>query len=117
MMLALLGSAAAQNTTDPAAAKKLRAALSQAEKSYKDTKAKYTKNPKDATAKKKYVDATVHFGTTTMNSPLLSPREKYPKSLRLYREALKVDPKNKEAANNIKLIESIYKQMGRPIPK
>lgn len=87
------------------------------EASYSSAKAVYAKKPKDAAAKKKYVAATVAFGTATMMSDKLAPRVKYVGALRLYREALKIDPKNKEALENKNMIERIYKDMGRPIPK
>lgn len=79
------------------------------------TKAAYKKqaNPK---TKKAYVDATVKYGTACMNSDALDRKVKYKKALYLYREALKIDPSNKEAKENASMIESIYKSMGRPIP-
>lgn len=80
-------------------------------------KAAFDKNPKDSNAMKAYVAATVKLGTATMNAAELSPREKYRGALVLYREALKLDPNNKEALANKKLIEGIYKDMGRPIPQ
>jgi len=80
-------------------------------------KAAYTKKPKDAKVKKAYVEATVKLGTATMVSPALPPKEKYRGALKWYREALKVDPKNKEASNNKKMIEDIYKSMGREVPQ
>ena len=80
-------------------------------------KATFEKTPKDAKLKSAYVDATVRLGTATMNAEELPPREKYRGALALYREALKLDPKNKEAIANKKLIEDIYKGMGRPIPQ
>lgn len=83
---------------------------------YTSAKAKFAKNPKDAALRKAYVSATVTLGTATMNSPILSSKVKYPQALKYYREALKADPKNKEALENKNLIEGIYKQMGRPIP-
>lgn len=79
-------------------------------------KAAYQKRPKDGSIKKQYVEATVRYGTACMTSDDLDRKVKYRKALRLYREALKVDPTNKEALNNKKLIESIYRSMGRPIP-
>ncbi|MFZ4508137.1 MAG: hypothetical protein ACOYON_10640 [Fimbriimonas sp.] len=112
LVLALSASALAQD--DVAAAKK---ELAKVEKQYVAAKASYTKKPKDAKLKKAYIEATVKFGTATMTNASLSPREKYAPALRLYREALKLDPTNKEAANNKKMIEDIYVQMGRPIPK
>lgn len=89
--------------------------LAASEKVYKAAKATFQKTP-NAKTKKAYVDATVAFGTKTMMSPVLGPKQKYGPALRLYREALKFDPKNAEALNNKKLIEDIYKQMGMPIP-
>ena len=80
-------------------------------------KAAFDKNPNDAKAKSAYIAATVKLGTATMNAEELPPREKYRGALTLYREALKLDPKNKEALANKKLIEDIYKSMGRPIPQ
>jgi len=109
-LVALLSSvtvAQIPDTRDPAVAKKLRAELTKAEATYKKAKAAYTKKPKDTKLRKAYIDATVNFGTVTMNSPLLAPKEKYPRALRLYNEALKLDPKNKEATNNKQLIEQI----------
>ncbi len=79
-------------------------------------KAKFEKSPKDAAAKKKYVAATMKLADAQLVSPALPPRQKYPQSLRNYRLALKLDPKNTQAKENIKLIEDIYKSMGRPIP-
>ncbi|MBS1721616.1 MAG: hypothetical protein JSS66_01275 [Armatimonadetes bacterium] len=104
--------ASAQSNMD-----KEKAKMAKLESSYKTTKAAFTKKPKDASLKKKYVSATVAFATGCMNTPLLPPKEKYKKSLLLYREALKVDPNNKEAKENSKMIEDIYRSMGRPIPK
>jgi len=86
------------------------------EKTYSAAKAKSLKAPKDAKLKKDYVGATLKYADAVLVSPALSPKEKYPRSLKLYREARKVDPKNAHAKENIDLIEGIYKQMGRPIP-
>lgn len=101
----------------PEAAKKARADLAAAKAKYTKTKAAFKASPKNAAAKKAYVDATVNYATTTMMSGVLTPKEKYPTALALYREALKTDPNNKEAKNNAKMIEDIYRSMGRPIPK
>lgn len=51
-----------------------------------------------------------------MLDPDLGPKEKYPKSLGMFRDAIKIDPNNALAKESIKLIEDIYKSMGRPVP-
>jgi tetratricopeptide (TPR) repeat protein len=51
-----------------------------------------------------------------MLDPALAPKEKYPKALGMFRDALEIDPNNALAAKNITLIEDIYKSMGRPVP-
>jgi hypothetical protein len=71
---------------------------------------------KDDKSKAGFVKATVELATATMNSPELAPREKYPQALKLYKEALALDPDNKEALENKKMIEDIYKSMGREVP-
>lgn len=91
--------------------------IAQAEKVYSDAKRSYTAKKSDPKLKKAYVKATVSLGTLVMTSVALPPKEKYPRALGLYREALKVDPNNKEAKENAKMIEDIYKSMGRPVPK
>lgn len=87
------------------------------EQAYASAKKALTGHPKDPTARKNFVVATDRFATATMGSLYLTPHEKYPKALRLYREVLKVDPSNHEASNNASLIISIYKSMHRPVPK
>ena len=52
-----------------------------------------------------------------MLDPTLAPREKYPKSLGMFRDALEIDPNNALAKDGIKLIEDIYTSMGRPVPE
>ncbi|MBU3749271.1 MAG: hypothetical protein FGM52_02260 [Mycobacterium sp.] len=51
-----------------------------------------------------------------MLDPDLAPREKYPKSLGMFRDALEIDPNNALAKQSITLIEDIYRSMGRPVP-
>lgn len=62
------------------------------------------------------VNATIEYGIAVMNGPG-APKQKYPDALRLYEEALKLDPENEEALKNKKLILDIYKSMGRKPPK
>lgn len=108
---------AAAQTTKADLDKKELAALAALEKKYVAAKGAYTKKPKDAKLKQEYIKVSLKLANDTMVSPPLPPKVKYPKALRLYREVLKVDPKNKEATENKKMIEDIYKSMGIPIPK
>lgn len=114
LLLALSGSILAQKKVDE---KKELAELAKIEKAQQAAKAAYLKSPKDAKKKKAYVDATLVLANNTQASIALSSKDKYPKALRLFREAIKVDPKNKEAIQGRDTIESIYKSLGRPIPK
>ena len=87
------------------------------EKDQKASKAAYSKSKANVEAKHKYAVATVKLGTATMGSDALDRKVKYVRALRLYREALKVEPNNAEAKNNAQLIEDIYRSMHRPIPR
>ncbi|MCW5935881.1 MAG: hypothetical protein KIT11_01055 [Fimbriimonadaceae bacterium] len=87
------------------------------DKKYTAAKAAYGKRKDDAAARKAYVSATNDYGDAVLVAKSLTPKDKYPKALRLYREVLTVDPKNKHALENKKLIEDIYRSMNRPIPK
>lgn len=91
--------------------------LQKAEKLYSATKMAWTKDKNNVPKRKSYVKATVSLGTIVMTSPLLGPKAKYPRALKLYREALRLDPKNKEALQNKRMIEDIYRSMNRPIPQ
>ncbi|MBS1716226.1 MAG: hypothetical protein JSS72_00665 [Armatimonadetes bacterium] len=107
-------SAAKGEAANPAQAKKdLAAATAEKQAAWK----KYQKNPKAPGAAKTYAAAVTKLATTTMLSPVLDRKVKYRDALRLYREALKYDPTNKDAMGNKNMIESIYRSMGRPIPK
>lgn len=91
--------------------------IKQLEKEYLASKAALAKNPKDAKLKDKFVVAGVRFGHESMMSPVLDRSSKYKQALDVYKEVLKVDPKNEVAKKESDLIIAIYKQMGRPIPK
>lgn len=92
-------------------------ALNAAAKEFSSAKTAYHKHPKSASAKKRFVEAGVKYGHMSMTAPDLSPKVKYRQALRIYREVLKVDPKNPVAKPESDLIISIYKSMGRPVPK
>jgi hypothetical protein len=85
-------------------------------KDYEVAKKALAAKPKDKKVRAKFVETACRYGTASMYSPSVPPRVKYRQALRLYREVLKIDPKNKEASNNSKMIIDIYKQMGRPVP-
>lgn len=110
-----IGAVQAQTTKD--LDKKELQMLQQLETKQQAAKKKFVAKKSDKKLKKSYVDLTLKLAHDTMVSPPLAPRVKYPKALKLYAEVLKVDPKNAEAAKNKKMIEDIYKSMGRPIPK
>ena len=87
------------------------------EKEYKLSKSLYLQKRNQVDFEKKYLAATLFLADTVMISTVLIPKIKYPEALRLYREVLTLQPKNKSARKNKDLIESIYRSMGRPIPK
>ena len=73
--------------------------------------------PKDAKLKAKTAEAYYQAGHKCMLSPMLSPRGKYRGALVQFRKALSIDATHKKAAEEKKMIEDIYKQMGKPIPQ
>ena len=77
----------------------------------------YNLKKKDATLKKNYAAALADLGEAVMLDETIEPRKRYPDALKLYRQALKLDPANQKAKDNIKLIEDVYKKMGKPVPK
>lgn len=99
----------------PSAADKAR--LTKLEKAFNAAKATLAKAPKDPKAKKDFVTIGDAYANESMNSPVLTPHLKYTQALHLFREVLKVDPSDKTAKSEADLIVSIYKQMGRPVPK
>ncbi|CAN5381725.1 hypothetical protein BH11ARM1_BH11ARM1_17230 [soil metagenome] len=91
--------------------------LESMQKAYNKSKARYTKNPKNAAYKKSFIhDATI-YGHESMTSPALPARIKYKQALHIYREVLAIDPKNRVAKPESDLIIKIYQQMGREVPK
>ncbi len=113
-LLFCIGSAFAQNSIDT---KTELANLKKLESLQTASKTKFQKTPKDAKMRKEYVSVTLTLANNIQASMALTSKEKYPKALRLYREVLKTDPKNKEAKENKERIEMIYRSMGRPVPK
>ena len=83
----------------------------------KTLEAELKAKPKDPAIMKALADASFAQGTRLMNDEKLPPGRKYPASLRAFRQAAALDPSNRKAAENVKMIEGIYKSMGRPIPE
>lgn len=73
--------------------------------------------PKDAEVTSALANAHLKYGDYFMYNEQLPPRQKYRPALKQYRTVLKYDPANKDAAVKIKTIETIYKQMGMPVPE
>ncbi len=67
--------------------------------------------------KKAIAAAYAERGTFRENDEHAGARVKYRAALQDFRKALAADPNNVEAKTNKDEIESIYKQMGRPIPE
>lgn len=84
------------------------------EASYQKAATAFESEKSDAN-KSAYVDATVAYATAVMAAD--GPKAKYQKSLKLYDEALRLDPGNEEAMTNRQLIVDIYKSMGKEPPK
>ncbi len=91
--------------------------LKEAERAYAAARQSYEKGKKSAEDKKRMARSHYEYGYTVMNSPVLQPFVKYPRALRSYRAALKLDPTLKEAQDGIDLIEGIYESLGRPVPQ
>lgn len=83
---------------------------------YAKAKKALATKPGDKKLRLAFVAAGDRFATATMMAPELDRKVKYRDALRLYREVLKVDPKNREAKNNSEMIVGIYKQLGKPVP-
>src|ERR1700693_6199252 len=85
--------------------------LAKDKQEYDLAKLGYAKDSASKTAKDTYVFTTVRYGLAKMDQQNSEhSKVKYPDALRLFREALKIDPTNKDALQNKDLIESIYKQ-------
>jgi hypothetical protein len=87
-------------------------------KSFDADAAKLKKSPKDAKAKKAYVEAGAKYEQRIVRGvSKLNPTVKYRAGLAICRMVLAVDPKNPECKKDESEILDIYKSMGRPVPK
>lgn len=91
-------------------------ALAKLEKQRDAAKVVFLKHPSKA-SKQRFIQLNDKLANDTMMAQSLTPHEKYTKALRLYRYSMKVDPQDSEASKWVHEIESIYKSMGKPIPK
>jgi hypothetical protein len=82
---------------------------------YEEARKMYASEPNDAN-RETLVSATAAYGDAMMRGPG-APKEKYPLALKLFDEALKLDPENELAKEGKTLILSIYESMGRTPPK
>ncbi len=73
--------------------------------------------PNDSDLKARTAEADYQAGHAMMMSEELDRKVKYRGALKYFRRALALNPDHKLAAEDKNLIESIYKQMGRPIPQ
>lgn len=81
------------------------------------TAAALKKSPKSAAAKKAHSASLSAVAKAVMGDTTIPPAKRYPEALTLLRQAVTLDPTNKAAATDKKMIEDVYKQMGRPLPK
>lgn len=93
--------------------------LAPLDKAFNSAAAALKKSPKDAKAKKAYVEAAFKYGKTCEDnvSGKLSRPVQYRAALALYRKALAVDPKHKSSMEEKQKIEDIYKSMPGGVPK
>lgn len=91
--------------------------VTEAQAKSKAAYAAYKKNPKDAKAKKNLSVTVADLGRATMLDQSIPPKKRYPDALKLYKQALTLDPTNKTALDDKKQIEAVYKSMGKPVPQ
>ena len=96
-------------SSDPKVLKGLQSEWSAAQESF-------AKHPNDPKIRDRFVVAGVRFGHESMMSPLLNSHLKYAQALHVYKQVLKVDPKNPVAKKEADMMIQIYKSMGRKIP-
>ena len=94
-----------------------KAQITKLSKKMNASKAAFEKDKKNNKLKASYIKDAMAVADMTLEALYLSPKQKYPASLRLYRAVLKLDSKHKAANEKKNLIEGIYKSMGRPVPK
>jgi hypothetical protein len=87
------------------------AATKQAKLKLAAAEANLKAKPKDAKCIKAAADAHTAYGKALMTDAGISPKERYPKALEEFTTALKLNPKDAEAAKNKKDIDAVYAGM------
>lgn len=105
-----------ETNQDLKAEDKPKADLAGLKKSSEAARAALAKAPTDKKIIQLASDTIYKEAEAVLVAPELEPKEKYPRALKLYREVVKLDPKNQGAKDSIKTIEDIYKSLGRPVP-
>jgi len=101
----------------PAPAAPAKPSIDDLKKAVGETSAALKKAPKDPAAKKAHSASLTALAKGVMDNGDMPPAKRYPEALSLLRKAVALDPTNKEAASTKKMIEDVYKQMGKPLPK
>lgn len=91
--------------------------VAQATAKVKIAEAAHKKAPKDAAKRKAYAQTLADLGHATMLDQKIPSVKRYPAALKTLRQAVLLDPANKQAQADKKMIEDAYKSMGRPIPQ
>jgi len=117
LLLCLAALAPAAFAQAPAQVKKDQADLAKLSTQRDASKTAMYKHPGNASYRHAFVLINDRFANKTMNASWMTPHDKYSKALRLYRVSLNLDPHDPDAKQWVDMIESIYKSMGRPIPK
>ncbi len=111
LCLAIAAFAGSVQVSSPAAEAKEKHDLAVIKQDRDRAEKAWHKQPQNTKLKKQYVFATVKLGMHTMYAVVLPPKQKYPEALRLFKEALKVDPSNKDARTAKDQIEAVYQSM------
>lgn len=107
---------AAEPAPDPGVAAK-GPSMAELKKRVAAAEAACKKKPKDPACRKAYGAALADLGHAQMLDQAVPPARRYPGALKTLRQALKLDPANKSAREDVAMIEEAYRSMGRPIPK
>lgn len=83
---------------------------------YEAARAELEANPDATETRDQFLVVAYMYAETRMYDPSLTPQEKYPESLRIFRDIVAMEPGHDDARAQIQVIEGIYRELGRPIP-